>query len=318
METPVETTPVATDGFDNLRAELDKAMQAEGIEFAKPKEPKPEAATTTPTTEEPKQETATVPDKPAEAQTQDKVGEPSADKPKLSRFEKEKQRAKTQWDEIKAEKDKLAAERAEIERRKAEIEATRKQESAQEPQFTSEDYTKFADLSEAEATKLEADGKYEEADQKRALARLARQNADAAQHQARQPSEMTVEQLEHAWRKSYVTAAQEIPELTEKDSPMRSGLIGGLKVLGLDHPDVPAMGAKFLKAALEAGGYTKRLADMTEENNRLTARLKELEQATSLNGAGDALKVPVKRLEDMTIEELETDLKTAIASSRGG
>lgn len=241
------------------------------------------------------------------AKKQDKDPKPKEEEKPLSNYEKAKAAAKERearaWKKINEEKERLAQAARELE--------DRQRDTAQPAsRYSADDYRASAERWETEADKLEAEGEFEKADEKRNLARLALKQAETLAKQGTPPTKAETDhetKLRLAQKAALQRAREEMPELTQKGSPLNEAVVGLLRANPglLDTAEGPYWAAKYAQAESQAS----RVPDLEAEVSEFKAKIKELEEATSVGGASGPTAQPAqKAFEEMTLEEQEREL----------
>lgn len=275
-----------------------------------------------------KTETETENGKPkAESENAEGKGEKTADdsgtqtaekeEEKGSKWAKERERANRTWGQINAEKERLAADRKAFETERDELRArVQKMESAQSPRYTPEDYRAVATRKSAEAQRLESQGDFEGAQEARELAQAAEAKAQEVAKQPPEPSEAQLNQK----RLVYLERAKtEVPEImSDREGPVaKIAQSTYAEVLQAEpsmrnNPILPLMVARFAKAQSTAA----RVPELETEISRLTAKVKELTEATTPGGGrGPGEPPPRRTFEEMSQSERLADLE-AMAAGR--
>ena len=248
---------------------------------------------------------------------------PPVEDPNKSKFAKDAQRRDTSWKALNAEKQALQTERAAFELRRQQLDRQQEQftlkQAKSQSRITPEQYEQtgvakissaqnldlVADGLERRAEKLEADGKYGEAENCKAQARAKREEAAGDRALARMykgmaetarkaPADPTLEQIRqrNAQHKQHYTleAAKQWPELAKEGSAFQKTMAGHLRAAseqGIDpdeHPIIMYHAARLTAAETAAAsvpGLTKKLGE-------LQAKVKELELLTAPGGGQPA------------------------------
>lgn len=249
-----------------------------------------------------------------EAKPEDKPAPPPSPEAKPgdkapTKYEREKQRAANQWEQIKEAKAALAREQRAWEAQKAGWMALQR---AQAPKvITRGEYERAATHYEERARKLEADGSFEAADEQAQLAKLARQAAKEAPETAPNGGFNPAE-FEQAQLASWQRTKDELPETLQTGSALNRAVLGLLK----EHPellhfstDSPYLIARCADAALKAAGVPgleEAKVKLTEHNAALEAKIKELESHLAVGAGGSASTVgKPTAFEDLPLDEAE-------------
>ena len=212
-----------------------------------------------------------------------------------SKYTKARERAAKTWQEINAEKEALKAEKEKVAKAWEELEQKRTQ-APQTPTYTADEYRTAATSFEAQAEKLEADGKFDEADAKRTLAKLAREQAEKAPaksaNQAPDEGEAQARMLA-AQKAALAQAKEELPDLAKKGSPLNTRVTELLRANPdlLDTPRGAYFAAHYAAEQLAAS----EVPALREKIAKYEQRISELEQAVSVSGSGTASTPPASR-----------------------
>lgn len=334
MSTVATNQSAEIDASDSFMARLDSELSADeaangmGQPGSRSTQAAPPADPQVPTEEPPNPAIpssgtpdAQAPPKPDQPQS------PPPDSPprEPSKYEKEQARLNRNRREFEEEKTReretLRQEREAWERQRRETD---------KPQFTDEDYSKYAALCEqraaektALAERLEEKGLIEQAEAARAEAQEWSANAVVSSNEAkrlkretemrtlRQPQgpQMTIDQAhEHNWR----LVAQHMPQFTQRGSVFNRALIDYVKANPqvMDAADGPIVASRTILIQMAS-----RVPELETKIAGLEKRNKELEDATSIAGTTAANRLPsgAKSAPDMSNAELEAQLKEDLA-----
>lgn len=335
METEQQSQqPVITDEFEKRLLEEEKqfaeessptpAQKAEGDEEEKPAETPAEETPKQPEGEKPKEEES----KPKEDKPIEEDGKPK------SKFAKEKERQKTQWDLINEQKavnqkhaDALKArEQAIAEReRSIQLQIEEAKRAQQKPKFTKSQYLEHAKNLRTQASKLEDEGNFDDAAEKTALAKLAEKAASEAPETVPVDDGKPDAQIIEAQRNSWNTVVEEIPEVGQKGTALNQFFLQEVNRIAKEQPELaklpnfPRLLAHYCQGQL-AIQATKLLHDKLQESEKqsetLKKRVKELEAATSPSG-GSRLggRLGVGSFEELSEEEEERQLRADLSRS---
>lgn len=232
---------------------------------------------------------------PEQAKPEAKAGtEPPKPGQQGSKFAKDQDRRIRSWKEINEEKETTRAEAARLKSEREALVAerqkfeTERQQSTQ-PKYQPDDYLKAAKSWDAEAEALEDSGKFDEADQKRALATNARTRAKelrdnppaAPKTDLKQQEEFKAQQKEW-WTK----ASQDFPATAKQGSPESNAL----KALIQTEPSVlqDPKGMYYAARLVTAETSAARVPTMEKELGELRAKVKELSDKLAVPGDGAA------------------------------
>jgi hypothetical protein len=253
----------------------------------------------------------------------DAAAQEAADAGKSS-YRKEIERRERSWQELNKQKEAAKAREDELELREKTLVARERAlatrgQAAKLNGYTAEDYDAAAPKFEAQAAVFEQAGNFDEADKQRALAEKAREAA--AQLRARNPAGDAVTQ---SWQK----LKSDLPEALNAASPLNREL----RALIQTRPDLLGDEAGPYRVAVLAG--RKLVAQLEGEKNKLaaeaqqvpglkqqvealTAKVRELEQLTSLPGGGGNLNrgggSGGKSFSTMTLAEQEAAIERELA-----
>lgn len=243
-----------------------------------------------------------------------------------SSYRKEIERRERSWQELNKQKEEFKARADELELREKTLAARERAlatrgQSAKLNGYTAEEYEAAAPKFEAQAAVFEQAGNFDEADKQRALADRAREAA--AQLRARNPAGDAVTQ---SWQK----LKSDLPEALNAASPLNREL----RALIQTRPDLLGDEAGPYRVAVLAG--RKLVAQLEGEKNKLaaeaqqvpglkqqvealTAKVRELEQLTSLPGGGGAQNrggnSGGKSFHTMTLAEQEAVIERELAGA---
>jgi len=240
-------------------------------------------------------------------------------------YEKAKERQAKAWQKLEAEKAQVREQQRILEERERGLQngqGGQGDPSQTQGRYSKSEYESYAKNAREEAEQLEQDGKFEEADRKRALASMADERAREAPEQAAQPEkggdatdgggrQLTAArqaEFNRKQRESWERAKSEIPDLADKDSEtareLREVLQESPSVFQI--PEGPYMAAQYVSKRREAA----RVPGLEQENKTLKARVQELEEATSPGGGGTPPgQQPAASFEQKSIDEQESELR---------
>jgi golgin subfamily B member 1 len=249
-------------------------------------------------------------DKPAEGKKDDakpeegKV-ESGKDQKKQSKYEKDKERYDRNFKKLNEEQSTLRKDREEFEKQKQEFEAQRKK--AGEPEFTPEEYEKQAATLEGEARQLEnLPERAEEYEEKKVLARMARAEAKKLRDTPGKSTQLAEQRLKQEHESAWVSAANEMPQIKDSASVLRSEVVKLLKTEPqiLESPKGPYYATKIAHLQLQSA----KVPELETQVKSLTQEVEKLRKATSIAGGGTTQIPKAKRFEDMSPSEQEKEL----------
>ena len=273
-------------------------------------------------------------EKPAapESDKSQKPAEPTKAEAEKSRYAKSQERLNKTWDSVNAEKATVTAEKARIEteraelaRQKAEFETIRKQ--AEQPQHPPEAYAQaaaskkqMADHQRAEATRLEDDGRFSDAEALRKQATkneaIAEDLADHAEKLRKNPPPAFTDraaQFEQSRKEWTLQAAKDYPELAKENSVFQRSVAAHLNALAKSDPQLMAQPSMIYQVAKLAATELKaqqfqadaaRVPVLVKELGELKAKVKELESTTT---PGSSATVP--RIGSTAMDDGEAELE---------
>lgn len=226
------------------------------------------------------------------------AGQTTTDDPNKSKFAKNQERQQKTWAQINAEKEALAKEKEAIKREredfaKAQQEFKDAQAKAAKPKYTAQQYADFAKTAEAEAERLEAAQEYEKADEKRVLAKKAREYAEELRRNPPQadPSEaQKTEQFKALQKEWHTKAAIDFPEATKPGTPENNRVLELVKAEPsvLNDPKGIYYAHRLAVAEHKAETLAASVPAKDKELGELRAKVKELEGKLTVPGDGAA------------------------------
>ena len=216
--------------------------------------------------------------------------------------------------ELQKQQEAFKAQQDEFTKKQREFEA--QQQKASQPKYKPEDFEQFAKTAQQEAEALEAEGKFDEADEKRVLARKAVARAKelrdnpppAPKTDAAAEAEFKAQQKEW-WGK----AAIDFPNVVKPGSPEQAALAALIKAepAVINDPKGMYYAARLVTAEAAAAS----VPNLTKENGELRAKVKELTEKFSIPGASVATTASRPKPDsEKTDEELEEELRAEAAT----
>lgn len=205
-----------------------------------------------------------------------------------SRFAKDQARLQGTWKEVNAAKEEFAKAKAQFEAEQAKLAKERQEfeserQKAAQPKHKPEDYETHANNLDAQAETLTAQGRYDEAAEAKAMAKIARKHA-AELRANPPPAPATPEQKtaeQQAKDKEWITkAGMEFPNSVKDGSPEKAEL----ETFAKQHPEV-LQDPKLLYFAAERASLktaAARVPTLEKELDGLRAKVKELEEQLSV------------------------------------
>jgi hypothetical protein len=227
-----------------------------------------------------------------------------------SRYEKAAARSQKSWEQLNAEKVAFKLEREKFEAdRKAHEQASQEFEKAKaeasKPKYGPEQYESAAKNWEQEADRLDDDGKFNEAEERRVMARKAaeyakelRANPPKGQAEIEKDQAAKFEAEKKEW---WSKAAIDFPAVAKANSPENQRLNEFIaKEPGaMQSPKAMYFAARMVTAETAAA----RVPEMEKELGQLRARVEELNQKLSVPSGG----IPGGQSGPMSFEQLNAD-----------
>ncbi len=255
----------------------------------------------TPTTQEPT--------KPAES-TNNPEGvkppdttKPAAAKPgEPSKFSKDQARRVETWENINRQKDELTTTRTALEARatalqQQEADLAQREAKLTAPKFKPEDFDTHAAKLDAKADQAEADGDDGEAAYLRRTAKEARRTAKELRDNPPKP-DPTIQQQREADQAQFAArqkewwgkSAVDFPAVATEGSPERAALLNLIKT----EPDIvhDPKGMYYASRLVSAETLAARVPTMESELTALRARVKELQELTTIPNDGNGGQPP--------------------------
>jgi hypothetical protein len=312
METENLTMDTANTGADmeafmeGIQADTETPAPQDVRAVDKPEPVSEEVSTETPKDEKPSSDTPAEPKAETAPKTEDtKAPDPEAEAEKQrSKYAKEMARREQSWKKLADEKAAFEKSRAEIESQKQEL-ARQKQEfevSRQTPQYSVEDYEKAA-------TKFEADGKFDLAEEARAAAKDLRDNPPDVRARAATERQQFVAENAKAWNE--VKGDKRLAPLADKDGAFQKEALKLFPWVGEDHQGnhpiwkvaaAPRFIAEFMANKLESARVPELEKSLADAKSQI-AELKKL-TAVPVGGSVHSKSTP-KSVADMTDAEAE-------------
>lgn len=224
--------------------------------------------------------------------------------------------------ELQKQQEQLKAQQEEFAKEKREFEAQRQKSS--QPGYTPEQWDEAARQWRAEADQLEEAGKFEDADERRVLARKAEARGKELRENPPPPPK-TDEKALADWKAQqkewWTKAAVDFPDVQKADSPVAQklkaiitpGAEGYDPVLHKVIVDDPK-GMYYVARLVTAETAAASVAAKDKELGELRAKVKELTEKYSIPGGGIAASVPRQKADsDKSEEELEEELRAEAA-----
>lgn len=222
------------------------------------------------------------------------AGQTTADDPTKSKFAKNQERQQKTWAQINAEKEALKKEREDFKKQQEEFTRAQQefkdaQAKASKPKYTAQQYADFAKQAEADAEELEKTQEYDKADEKRLLAKKAREFAEHLRlNPPKEPAtdaqkEAEYQKLQKEW---YSKAAIDFPEVVKQGSPQQQALANLIK----NEPAVlnDPKGMYYAARLVAAESVAASVPAKDKELGELRAKVKELEGKLTVPGLGAA------------------------------
>jgi hypothetical protein len=257
-----------------------------------------------------------------------------------SKYAQAQERLHGSWDKLfverEAHKKALAtfeSERNSLIAEKQQIEQERQRLS--QPKYKPEDYDNAASQWKAEADALEAEGKFDEAAEKRGLVKKAQEQAKYLRDNPPKPSptaEQTAKEFEAKRKEWYGKAVQDFPEIARKDSPVFQKLTETITKgsAGYDpiiaevvnrSPEGMYYAARLVNAETCAANAETCAASVTQKDKEiveLRAKVKEFDEKAAIPADSVAQRQAAKKSDsEMSDDELEADVIRQ-AESAGG
>lgn len=321
--------------LDQAQAELTRLMAADAAaDGSTATEPTPDSAPKEPSTtppaagkevkpSQPHKEDGTPATEESTVKPEEQKTEPGKEKAaEPSKYEKAQQRFKKSWEDLNAEKTDVRNRAASLEQREKELaqrETALKEQAAKaaEPKHKPEDYENGAKAWLAEAAKLEEAGEFDEAAEKRGLAKKATEYAKNLRANPPKPPETdaVAKAKDEAARKEYwAKAAIDFPETAKPGSPQAEAL----KALIVSEPGVlnDPKGMYYAARLVNAESSAARVPELSKELDGLRAKVKELEQKLTIPGDGAANNLGETDFASMSEAQQLAHLR-AMASAQG-
>lgn len=251
----------------------------------------------TPTTQDPVKPVATDSTvKPAEVKpTEPKPGEPS-------KFAKDQARRIETWENINRTKTELATTKAALEQRASALQAqeaalAQREAKLTQPRFKPEDFDSHAAKLEAAADEKEEAGDVREADYLRRNAKEFRRNAQQLRENPPKP-DPTIAQQKEAEKAQFAArqrewwgkSAVDFPAVANEGTPERAALLNLIK----SEPDIvnDPKGMYYASRLVTAETLATRVPTLEGELTALKARVKELQELTTVPSDGNASRPP--------------------------
>lgn len=246
-------------------------------------------------TEEPSQEVADAGDTGREATEEQK-----AEDPKLSKYQRAKQREAKAWKKITEEKASLKNQQEQLQAQLQEFEA-QKAQLDQERSKVTEQLAKGPDTQTPDALRMVAEQYREEGNEE--MAQLAEAKAKEAETtQSKAKLEVQQREFKEAYSKDVDSVVKENPDLRDPNSELYKAVVQIVNSRPQFKGYVGGMSDAVQAAKWQLGaGLSDRLA---QENQKLKTDLENLRKKTSLgSGSGNRKQAQPQALEKMSIEE---------------
>ena len=230
--------------------------------------------------------------------------------------EKEQVRLDKTWENVNRQKEEIEQRRQELERREQEF--VRPQVQSQQRQFSSKQLFDASQEFKVTAKKALENGDYDTFNQQSDLAEKAFENA-AQFYELEQKETSDMAQRRHTltWEQNIKEAFKADPELADPDSALSKEVQSILEVQGKKlwvYPDGFNDAVAIAKMRMDAGsvsGLKETLKKLKAENDRLNG-------LTGITGGGVTSAPHKKKFEDLSVDDMASQLKHLAEQADGG